>query len=112
MVGVVSCFMEKPTTKHLKAVKGVLRYVKGIVDYGLVYSKGKNENIIYGYSNIDLAIDVNDRRSTWWYGILNQRESCHMGISEPMVCSPILIRSGVHSCDHGNLPSDMDMSSS
>lgn len=63
-VGVVSRFMEKPTTKHLQAVKGILRYVKGTVDYGLVYLKGKNEVKICGYSDSDLAMDVNDRRST------------------------------------------------
>lgn len=47
-ISVVSRFMERPTTKHLYAVKGILRYVKGTLDYGLVYSKGKDENKIFG----------------------------------------------------------------
>lgn len=38
VVGVVSRFMEKPTINHLKAVKGILRYVKGTMNHGVVYS--------------------------------------------------------------------------
>ena len=34
-VGVVSRYMERPTTKDLQVVKGILRYVKGTLDYGL-----------------------------------------------------------------------------
>lgn len=64
VVGVVSCFMEKPTIKHLQAVKGILRYVKGTLSYGLVYSKGREKVTISGYTDSDLAKDVNDRRST------------------------------------------------
>lgn len=64
VVGVVSRFMEKPTTKHLQAVKGILRYVKGTLDYGLAYTKGEGKVTISGYSDSDLEMDVNDRRST------------------------------------------------
>jgi hypothetical protein len=38
-VGIVSSFMEKPTTEHLAAVKQVLRYVKGTLDHGCMYKK-------------------------------------------------------------------------
>jgi hypothetical protein len=37
-VGIASRFMEKPTTKHRNAVKQILRYLKGTLDYGLVYT--------------------------------------------------------------------------
>ncbi|GJT47211.1 zinc finger, CCHC-type containing protein [Tanacetum coccineum] len=63
-VGLVSRFMEKPTAQHLKAVKHILRYVKGTVNYGIVYTKGSGEDIIIGYTDSDFARDVNDRRST------------------------------------------------
>ncbi|KAL7584067.1 hypothetical protein Lser_V15G45598 [Lactuca serriola] len=63
-VGVVSRYMERPTTKHLQAVKGILRYVKGTLDYGLKYSRGRKEVVIVGYTDSDLGNDVNDRRST------------------------------------------------
>ncbi|XP_023731498.3 uncharacterized mitochondrial protein AtMg00810-like [Lactuca sativa] len=61
-VHVASRFMEKPTIKHLQAIKGILRYVKGTLSHGLVYSKGEKVNIS-GYTDSDLAKDVNDRRS-------------------------------------------------
>jgi hypothetical protein len=37
-VGIASRFMEKPTVKHLNAVKQILRYLEGTVNYGLVYT--------------------------------------------------------------------------
>lgn len=40
-VGVVSRFMETPTVLHLNAAKLILRYVKGILEYGMVYRKEK-----------------------------------------------------------------------
>ncbi|XP_052627537.1 secreted RxLR effector protein 161-like [Lactuca sativa] len=63
-VGVVSRFMEKPSIKHLQAVKGILRYVKGTLNYGLVYSKGGEKVTISGFTDSDLVKDINDRRST------------------------------------------------
>ena len=39
-VGVVSRYMEKPTMAHLQAVKGILRYIKGTLDYCIVYKNG------------------------------------------------------------------------
>jgi hypothetical protein len=63
-VGIVSRFMEKPTTEHLAAVKQVLRYVKGTLDHGCVYEKGEEGLKVHGYSDSDLAGDIDDRKST------------------------------------------------
>ena len=63
-VGVVSCFMERPTMVHLQEVKGIHRYIKGTLDHGLVYTKGENQITISGYSESDHAKDVNEKRST------------------------------------------------
>lgn len=63
-VGVASRFMEHPTMMHLKAVKQILRYLKGTIDCGLVYTAGSGEITITGYTDSDLAGDVDDRRST------------------------------------------------
>lgn len=38
-VGIVSRFMERPTTEHLAAVKHIMRYVKGTLNLGCVYKK-------------------------------------------------------------------------
>lgn len=63
-VGYVSRFMEKPTTEHLSAVKHILRYIAGTIHFGLCYSKGQGRIELKGYSDADLAGDVDDRRST------------------------------------------------
>ena len=55
--------MESPTTTHLKVAKRILRYLKGMVDYGLFYSSSK-EFKLEGYCDSDWAGDTNDRKST------------------------------------------------
>jgi hypothetical protein len=66
-VGYLSRFMEAPREEHLVAVKRILRYVAGTVHWGLHYHLGrKNEGTpkLLGYSDSDLAGDINDRKST------------------------------------------------
>ena len=36
-VSVLSQFMDKPLESHWNAVKGVLKYLKGTLDYGIKY---------------------------------------------------------------------------
>ncbi|XP_074351332.1 secreted RxLR effector protein 161-like [Apium graveolens] len=63
-VGVVSRYMERPTTVHLNAVKRILRYVNGTLQFGLVYTKNSGNNIITGYSDSDMGGSLDDRNST------------------------------------------------
>ena len=63
-VGILSRYMEKPSQEHLNAVKRVIRYVKGIADYGLLYKKGESNSELISYSDSDFAGDVGDRKST------------------------------------------------
>ena len=49
---------------HHQAVKGILRYIKGTLNFGLKYSKGKENVTLNGHTNSDLTNDVNNRRST------------------------------------------------
>jgi hypothetical protein len=63
-VGIVSRFMENPTTEHMSAVKQIMRYVKGTINLGCTYKKGKEGLILHGYSDSDMAGDVDDRKST------------------------------------------------
>ena len=63
-VGMVSRYMEKPTTEHMAAVKHILRYVKGTLNLGCVYEKKEGSLELIGYSDSDLAGDTNDRKST------------------------------------------------
>lgn len=39
-IGVVSRYMERLTTINLNIVKSILRYVRGTVEFGLVYLRG------------------------------------------------------------------------
>ena len=64
-VGVVSRYMEAPGKKHWLAVKRILRYLKGTVGYGCIYTRGGElQSMLLGYSDSDYAGDVEDRRST------------------------------------------------
>jgi hypothetical protein len=63
-VGMCSRYMEKPTVKHQRAVKHILRYLKGTIDLGLVYTQEGKEETIIGYSDSDLGGDLVGRRST------------------------------------------------
>ncbi|KAG6479946.1 hypothetical protein ZIOFF_063423 [Zingiber officinale] len=63
-VGMASRYMEKPTSMHHKVVKQILRYLKGTIYFGLAYTKGPQEISIFGYSDSDLAGDLDGRKST------------------------------------------------
>jgi len=63
-VGIASRFMEKPTVKHMRAVKQILRYLSGTLNYGLVYTQEKKEEVLVGYTDSDVGGDTVGRRST------------------------------------------------
>uniref|UniRef100_A0A453GS05 Reverse transcriptase Ty1/copia-type domain-containing protein n=1 Tax=Aegilops tauschii subsp. strangulata TaxID=200361 RepID=A0A453GS05_AEGTS len=65
-VGMVSRFMEAPTTEHWAAVENILRYIKGTTNFGCVYLREKKKEMVelLGYSDSDMAGDVDDRKST------------------------------------------------
>ncbi|KAK6142445.1 hypothetical protein DH2020_022793 [Rehmannia glutinosa] len=60
--GLISRYMESPTTTHMKAAKRILRYLKGTINYGLFYST-TNDYKLVGYSDSDWSGDVDDRKS-------------------------------------------------
>ncbi|KAG6526362.1 secreted RxLR effector protein 161-like [Zingiber officinale] len=62
-VRMASRYMERPTIMHHKVVKQILRYLKGIIHFGFVYMKEPQEIGIFGYSDSDLADDLDGRKS-------------------------------------------------
>ncbi|XP_072090472.1 secreted RxLR effector protein 161-like [Arachis hypogaea] len=64
-VSVVSRFMANPGKAHWKAVKWILRYLKGTIDTGLCFS-GKSCQIS-GFVDFDYAGDLDRRRFTTGY---------------------------------------------
>jgi hypothetical protein len=63
-VGFVSRFMERPTKEHMMAVKRILRYVAGTTHYGLHYQRKTKDAHLIGYSDSNLAGDIDTRKST------------------------------------------------
>ena len=58
--------MQKPYVEHLNAVKQILRYVAGIKDLALKYSK-LPLFVLSRYSDSDYGGDRDDRKSTSAY---------------------------------------------
>ena len=67
-VGLVSRFQSNPGLAHWKAVKRILRYLKGTADYVLCY-QGSDLRMI-GYSDADWGSDLDERKSTSGYAFL------------------------------------------
>ena len=65
-VSTLARFSSEPTKQHWTAVKRVMRYLKGTVNYGIHYSKKGSQEYIC-YSDADWAGDTDDRRSTSGY---------------------------------------------
>ncbi|GJW89046.1 hypothetical protein Tco_0164386 [Tanacetum coccineum] len=65
-VVMVSQFMEDPRYSHWKAVKRILRYLKGKVSLGLFYSSSTKYKLL-GYFDSDWHGDVDDLKSTSGY---------------------------------------------
>ncbi|KAF8690661.1 hypothetical protein HU200_041034 [Digitaria exilis] len=63
-VGYVSRFMEHPTVDHLNAVKRILCYIAGTIDFGCHYKQDYIEMKLLGYSDADMGGDMDTRMST------------------------------------------------
>ncbi|RVW22327.1 Retrovirus-related Pol polyprotein from transposon TNT 1-94 [Vitis vinifera] len=64
-VGVVSRFLSNPRRHHWEAVKWIMRYLRGTSKLKLTFGSGKP--ILVGYTDSDMAGDVDNRRSTSGY---------------------------------------------
>jgi hypothetical protein len=62
VVGLVSRFQSNPGFAHWKAMKRILRYLKGTMDYALCY-QGEDLCLV-GYSDVDWGSDLDERKST------------------------------------------------
>jgi hypothetical protein len=62
-VSVVSENLEAPLLSHWQAVKRIFKYLKGTVDYGLLYEVNYQPGKFVAYSDADYAGDVKTRRS-------------------------------------------------
>jgi hypothetical protein len=51
---------------HINAIKYILRYSKGTLEYGIYYQKGE-QNILKGFTNVDWVRNVENKKSTSRY---------------------------------------------
>ncbi|XP_068319673.1 secreted RxLR effector protein 161-like [Pyrus communis] len=59
-------FMHNPTNKHFGTAKRALRYIKGTLDYGFEYVKGKNAMLVR-FCDSDWGRSIDDSKSTFGY---------------------------------------------
>nr|GEY86293.1 ribonuclease H-like domain, reverse transcriptase, RNA-dependent DNA polymerase [Tanacetum cinerariifolium] len=70
-VGLLSRFMQEPREQHMKAIRQVLRYVKGTKDYGITYKHNGGDNI-HGFSDSSYGVNAQEGKGTtgiiFYYG--------------------------------------------
>ena len=64
-VSVVSHFLSNPRRQHCEAVKWIMRYLRGTSNLKLTFGSGKP--VLVGYTDSDMAEDVDNRKSTSCY---------------------------------------------
>jgi hypothetical protein len=64
-VGALSRYMSSPTIDHWRAATGILRYLAGTREYGIVFGNGDLD--LQGYVDADYAGELDTRRSTTGY---------------------------------------------
>jgi hypothetical protein len=62
-VGYMRLFMQRPTTEHQQAMKRIIHYVAGTLDYGLYYPRCPREAHLVGYSDSDHVGDIDTSKS-------------------------------------------------
>jgi hypothetical protein len=63
IVNTLSQYLVEPRRVHLVAANHVMKYLKGMLDYGLFYT-GDHDFRLYGYTDSDWGGSVYDRKST------------------------------------------------
>jgi hypothetical protein len=69
-VGVLARFNKNPGIEHWKAVKHLFRYLKGSLDYKLVYSPTASSELFLTYTDADHGGNPDNGRSTGGYAVI------------------------------------------
>ncbi|XP_050914648.1 secreted RxLR effector protein 161-like [Lathyrus oleraceus] len=104
-IGMVNRFMHTPKVSHLAKTKRLIRYLKGTLDYGILFPKageGKECNLM-GYTDSSWCSDVDDKKSTDGYLFMLGGASVAWGSrKEPIValslCEIEYIVSSLYAC--------------
>ena len=88
--------MESPNREHWTAVKHVLIYLKGTMDYGCVYKRGTElKPFLIGYSDSDFAGDTEDKEYNR-SGIIPREEPGDLGVTETKGSGSIFMCGRIH----------------
>ena len=68
IVGMVNRYQSNPGTAHWQAVKMILRYLQGTVNFALCYHGGDLR--LTGYTDADGSADRDERKSTSGYAFI------------------------------------------
>lgn len=63
-LNVVSRFLNKHDESHWQALKRILKYLIGSIDFGILYQTCESDFCVSGFSDSDFAGDMDTRRST------------------------------------------------
>ena len=67
-LGILGNFLSNPGQEHWKALKRVLRYIKGTLDVGLEFNASNQTAVnVTGFTDADWGADVTERKSTSGY---------------------------------------------
>ena len=87
-VGNAAKFCSNPSKEHWTAVKRIMRYLKGTIDYGLCYDRSSPGECV-GYFDADWAGDLNDRKSTSGLPVPNLWNSGQLEKQEADLCGSL-----------------------
>ena len=93
-VGVVSRFLANPGKTHWEAVKWIFRYLTETSKVCLSF--GESKPFLKGYTNSDMARDLDSRKSTSKYLFTFAREAISCKIKVIKVCFIIYYRGRIH----------------
>ncbi|KAG8647676.1 hypothetical protein MANES_09G096383v8 [Manihot esculenta] len=63
IVSLISRFMHCASEEHLQIAKCIVRFIKGIIDFGVKYACSQNFKLV-GFSHSDLVGSIDDMKST------------------------------------------------
>lgn len=66
-VSSVARYTAQPTKEHWKAIKHLLRYLVGTINYGIIHTKSCDSVECTGFTDADWGGDLDDRKCTSGY---------------------------------------------
>jgi len=69
-VSTLAQYLSNPRLEYIQTLKQTMRYIKGILNFGIKYQKSLQGDILHGFSDVDWVGDKDTRRSMFGYCFL------------------------------------------